>query len=396
MITLERENIAVRQSASGNALQIPVFRLRSEKLGPKVYMQSSVHAAEVQGNVVILELMCRLQSNAKFRGEFVFVPFCNPYGMELRLGEFTYGRFDPSTGENWNRGYYDVHKDLDIVKFVHDLSGDLDGSLDKISLQESFRQVIKKLTEKQLKTLRSQGATYGKLLNMQLQALACDADIVLDFHCDTCSLPHVYTPAYLEQDAKELPVNYFVSFPNDFSGALDEAVALPWWTLREELRKQKKCAENELPKVEAYTVELGDMETISITKAKEQAAGILEYLMKRKIVSLPENNLQHSSAGVIKSDEATKYVVDLSDFQRIYCDSAGIVDFSVPLGTKLQAGDAIAQLISYADIYKTTDLESAVQDITAPEDCILLTHSGSAATHQHANILKVFRKYRAL
>lgn len=388
MAKLEKEEIQIRQTASGNNLSIPVFRMKSENPGPKVYLQSSVHAAEVQGNAVIYELLNYLTKHPDFSGEFVFVPFCNPYGLELRFGEFTYGRFDPSTGENWNRGYFDVHKDLDIPKFVESLSADSD--LEIINLK--FRKELRKAVDDYTASLKQAGTTYGKGLNAILQSLAVDADIVLDLHCDSCSLPHVYTPAYLESLAKDLPVNYFVSFPNEFSGALDEAVALPWWTLREELRKQRNIPEEALPKMEAYTVELGNMETVSFSTAKEQAQGILEFLAKRNVLKISENISPSDSKNV----DATKFVADVSDFQRIYADKAGLIDFSVSLGTKLNAGDPVAKILSFAELNSEKDLAKVIDTIRVPEDCILVTHSASAATHQDANILKVFRNYREL
>ena len=38
-------------------------------------------------------------------GNVTIVPIANPYGLNCKLGEYTLGRFDPVTGDNWNSNY---------------------------------------------------------------------------------------------------------------------------------------------------------------------------------------------------------------------------------------------------------------------------------------------------
>ena len=101
---LEKSYIAVAQNASGRNLNVPIYRISDGLPGPKVYIQSSIHGAEVQGNVVIYHLLQALK-NTKIAGEIVLVPNCNPVGTNIKAGEYTLGRFDPVNGTNWNRGY---------------------------------------------------------------------------------------------------------------------------------------------------------------------------------------------------------------------------------------------------------------------------------------------------
>jgi predicted deacylase len=43
-----KDYLVVAQNASGRNLNVPVYRFVGEKPGPKVYIQSSIHGAEVQ------------------------------------------------------------------------------------------------------------------------------------------------------------------------------------------------------------------------------------------------------------------------------------------------------------------------------------------------------------
>ena len=56
-----KEYLVVAQNVSGRNLNVPVYRFKSAEAGPKVYIQSSIHGAEVQGNVVIYHLIQALQ-----------------------------------------------------------------------------------------------------------------------------------------------------------------------------------------------------------------------------------------------------------------------------------------------------------------------------------------------
>jgi predicted deacylase len=45
---LSKSYIAVAQNASGRSLNVPIYRISDNLPGPKVYIQSSIHGAEVQ------------------------------------------------------------------------------------------------------------------------------------------------------------------------------------------------------------------------------------------------------------------------------------------------------------------------------------------------------------
>ena len=86
--------MVVAQNASGRNMNVPIYRMKGARPGPTVYIQSSIHGAEVQGNVVIYHLIQRLK-DMDICGEIILVPNCNPIGTNIKAGEYTLGRFDP-------------------------------------------------------------------------------------------------------------------------------------------------------------------------------------------------------------------------------------------------------------------------------------------------------------
>ncbi|HCV18499.1 MAG TPA: peptidase M14, partial [Alteromonas sp.] len=48
---VNKQHIRVAQNASGRSMNVPVYHIIGQRPGPKVYIQSSIHGAEVQGNV---------------------------------------------------------------------------------------------------------------------------------------------------------------------------------------------------------------------------------------------------------------------------------------------------------------------------------------------------------
>jgi predicted deacylase len=168
-----KEHLVVAQNASGRNMNVPLYRFIGDQPGPKVYIQSSIHGAEVQGNVVIYQLIQWLK-NQTICGEILLVPNCNPVGTNIKAGEYTLGRFDPVNGTNWNRGYY---YEQDFVEgFAESISSE--ESIE--SIKTRFRQQVKQLLEQKLS--ETWGIGLAQRLNLKLQQLAFDADYVLDLH----------------------------------------------------------------------------------------------------------------------------------------------------------------------------------------------------------------------
>ena len=219
-----KDYLVVAQNASGRNMNVPLYRLKGDKPGPKIYIQSSIHGAEVQGNVVIYHLIQTLKT-LPLCGEILLVPNCNPVGTNIKAGEYTLGRFDPINGTNWNRGYY--YDEALVNRFAETVENDEPIS----SIKSRFRAAIKHEIDERLSD--TWGLGLAQQLNLKLQQLAFDADIVIDLHNGPVSTRHIYVPEYAAASAVLFNIPNVIFIPNKFAGALDEATFCHWWTLQD-------------------------------------------------------------------------------------------------------------------------------------------------------------------
>lgn len=372
MNQLTKEHISVASNASGRKMHVPVYRFKGVETGPKVYIQSSIHGAEVQGNVVIYHLIEFLKSNP-IRGEIILVPNCNPVGTNIKSGEYTLGRFDPVNGQNWNRGYF--YQESLVDDFVESLTGEL--SIEEI--KPLFNQRIKQAIDTQLN--KPWGIGLASRLNLQLQSLALDADIVIDLHNGPVATRHIYVPEYAEASARYFNIPHIIFIPNQFNGALDEASFCHWWTLTERLSK-KFPNKKWLTPVEAFTLEMGSQEVIDFTSGQDDANGIITYLNYK--YCLIDNHFE--------PENIERYSVKLSDYKVLYTQEGGIVEYKVKPGQHVKKGEVIAKILNVDEL----ENENAVSYLYAPDDLIVILHFPSASVLCGTQLYKCFVSYRPL
>lgn len=364
-----KEHLTVASNASGRKMNVPIYRFKGQEQGPKVYIQSSIHGAEVQGNVVIYHLIEYLK-NTPIRGEVVLVPNCNPVGTNIKSGEYTLGRFDPINGQNWNRGYY--YKEELINEFIDTVAEDK--SFDEI--KRDFRQWVKQAIEAELN--KEWGIGLAPRLNLQLQAQAFDADIVIDLHNGPVATRHIYVPEYAKDSAKYFNIPHVIFIPNQFNGALDEAMFCHWWTLADKLAQKFPQQKWPIP-VEAFTLEMGSQEVINFDSGEYDAKGILAYLNYKNC--LVDTDIQPQN---IK-----RYAVMLKDYKILYTQEGGIVEYNVKPGQHVNKGDVLAKMLNVDDL----DNDNAVSYIYAPEDLIAILHFPSASVLCGTQLYKCFINY---
>ena len=178
MAYISNKDIVVGQSSCGRNIIVNKITITGSDSNnaPSVYMQASMHASELQGNTVIYNLYKYFKNNQPL-GDIVLVPMCNPIGQDNFVGAGHHSRFDPVTGDNWNRFYHTAN--VDYVKFVNDHIN-------------SRTEIYKKSFEKLLKTDLHKSfednkweKTRAQRLNMVLQCESQKSDIVLDLHTDS-------------------------------------------------------------------------------------------------------------------------------------------------------------------------------------------------------------------
>jgi len=356
--------------ANGQEMSVPVYQFKGSSDAPRVYIQANMHGAEVQGNAVIFQLLEQLRE-LDVRGDITLVPLANPIGSNQKSGEFTLGRFDPITGNNWNRGYH-FNPDLPEQFALNN------PDLDEAKIVEQFRALIISDLETQLLD-NPYGLNTAQHLCATLQRMAFDADIVLDLHTGPISERHLYCPEYTKASAKLFDIPHTLFIPSGFDGALDEAAFCPWWQLQ--LAYQAQGREIAVA-VDGFTLELGSQEWLCLEEAKKDSAGILSYLCAKGVV-------EH---GAFSPAKMTRYACYLKDYRVMYSPKSGLVEYLAHLGSEVKAGEPLVRMLRM-DRYGEDDV---VEVIEAPEHCIPILHFASASVNQGTELYKVFTNYFTL
>lgn len=363
--------MVVAQNASGRNMNVPIYTIKGEVSGPKVYIQSSIHGAEVQGNVVIYHLI-QMLSKLTVRGEIVLVPNCNPVGTNIKAGEYTLGRFDPVNGTNWNRGYfYDEEK---VLAFAAGITPE--ESVESIRLR--FRAYLNKCIKEKLDT--PWGLGLAQQLNLKLQQLAVDADMVLDLHNGPVSTRHIYIPEYAQASAKLFNIPHAIFIPNVFAGALDEATFCPWWTLQDTLNQTQQRDINF--DIEAFTLEMGSQEVIDFSDGNLDAMSILTYLSQKGVILETE----------FVPQTMERIGVYLANYKTLYTSFGGMVEYCVKPGQKVAAGEVMARVLNIDEL----DNPRATHEVTASCDLIPMLHFPSASVLSGTQLFKCFTDYFAI
>ena len=96
------ETIALTPASPGTERSLTVFRFGAPGARPKAYVQASLHADELPGGLAAHHLI-GLLDRAEVTGEVVVAPAANPVGLGQYFQRKHIGRYDGSSGENFNR-----------------------------------------------------------------------------------------------------------------------------------------------------------------------------------------------------------------------------------------------------------------------------------------------------
>ena len=167
----------------GSARTVTSLHFGTPGARPKVYIQASLHADELPGMLVAHHLRQKLaaaEAQGAIRGEVVLVPVANPIGLAQRIDHRPMGRFELNTSENFNRGY------PDLAQVAFDRVGPALGG-DAAENVRRVRQAVLDWLAEQTPVTELEG------LRLALFRLAVDADVVLDLHCDSEAVLHLYS-----------------------------------------------------------------------------------------------------------------------------------------------------------------------------------------------------------
>ncbi|MFC5509695.1 succinylglutamate desuccinylase/aspartoacylase family protein [Massilia jejuensis] len=306
--------------------QLTSFHYGTPGLGKKVYIQASLHADEVPAMLVahfLRQELDRLDAAGRIRGEIILVPAANPIGLSQTIHGTPFGRYDLSTGVNFNRAYKHVAADL-----KQSLEGKLgrDAAANVALIREHARNSLAAWAP----------ATSGGLLKKILLSMAIDADIMLDLHCDNEAVLHMYAGAPLAEAVQPLASlmgAHAVLLARASGGEpFDEACSRLWWELAEHFGPEVAIP----PAGVAITVELRGENDVRYDLAQPDAQALLQYLAINGVIDLPLTALP----------QALCAPTPLEAVEPLTAPHSGVLVFLKKLGEKVAAGEAVAEIVN--------------------------------------------------
>lgn len=288
--------------------------------GPHVYLQAGLHADELPG-VVLLHRLCRrleaLESEGRIRGQLTVVPMANPQGMTQHLQGQHSGRFDGVSAENFNRSYPDLSAAA---------AAQLDVSADAEKVRGALRQAL---------AARPVASTVDALRHT-LFDMALAADVVLDVHCDSEAVLHLYGNNRHQAAAGELAgfLQAGATLLCDEAGGMsfDDAVVQNWRRLEDKLGVTL-----DIPV--ALTLELRGVADIEDRLAARDEGGLLAWL----------SWIGGLDGEKVAPPQAPQAATPLAGVEVIVAPHGGVVVYQAQPGQVLAAGARIGYLLNPLD-----------------------------------------------
>ena len=306
-------------------LHLNSFHYGTPGSGKKVYIQAAIHADEVPAMLVAHVLrgeLERLESEGKISGEIILVPAANPLGLSQVMHGAPFGRYDLSTGTNFNRAYRHVADELKET-----LAGRLgqDAAANVALIRTEARRAVADWTPHD----------NASTLKKTLLTLAIDADIVLDLHCDNEAVLHMYTGTPLADTVQPLAdlmgARVLLVAKESGGEAFDEACSRVWWDLQDHFTDA-----NIPPSCVAVTVELRGEHDVSYAYARQDADAILQYLAHAGVLAIAQQPLPASRCSPLPLDAV----------EPLSAPHAGVLVFHKQLGDQVAAGEPIADIVN--------------------------------------------------
>ena len=293
--------------------------------GPSVYIQAGLHADEWPPMLVAHHLRLELQAleaAGAIIGRIVIMPLVNPIGLSQIVQGHAMGRFDLADGRNFNRGYPDL-----LPAIEQSIEGRLtDDVAANVTLVRSAMQ-----DALQAQAPRSE----VHALKLWLMRQAVGADIVLDLHCDTDAVVHLYSGTPHAEKAVQLAslIGAQAVLTAEQSGEhpFDEAVAAHWWQLA-----QRHAPQHPIPLAcFAATVELRGQADVDHELASGDAHNLIRFLACQGVLRLPPFELPAPMCSA----------TPLEAVEPLVAPHAGVVVYLKQPGDTVKANEPVFEVI---------------------------------------------------
>ena len=358
------EHISLPAMSPGAEFTLTVHRFGTPHARPKAYFQAALHADETPPLLVAHHLLAQLIKADKadeIKGEIIVVPMANPVGLSQNLDGYHVGRHNMDGGGNFNRGFPDLGE-LVREGLTDKLGPDADANV--ATIRKSLVAAVDDL----------ETSTAHQTLRKTLLAMAVDADIVMDLHCDMEALMHIYIGDALWPELADLAADAglrAVLLSSDSGGGpFDEACGNPWWSLADAF------PEADIPAAcLAGTVEYRGQADVSDEICRVDAEGLFRFLQRRHVVAGDPGPLP----------DALCVGTPLSGTQIVKASTPGVIAYAVKLGDKVKKGDLIGHIVDPS----ASDPATARTPVLAETDGLILSRASDKLVRPGQGIAKV-------
>jgi uncharacterized protein len=339
---MRTEQIALSPLAPGASLSLTVHRFGEAGARPLIYIQASLHADEIPGMIAahhLRERLTALEAEGRIKGEIVLVPSANPIGLAQKVLGQPVGRFDLSDGVNFNRGYPYL-----VPKAAERLDGKLTADPD------ANVRLVREALRAELADW--QAANAADALKKTLLGLAIEADLVLDMHCDSEAVVHLYTHTRSSDDLAPLSAligaQAFLLADESGDEPFDEACSRPWAELAD------RFPDHPVPfGCHSTTLEFRGEGDVSHETARQDAAALVDYMILRGAITGEKPQVP----------EALCAPTPLAASEPVPAPTYGIVVFQAKVGDRLKKGDVVADIVD--------PLTGVVTPVPSPTDGVM-------------------------
>lgn len=333
----------------GNSVRLLTHEFTGQESARSAYIQAGLHADEHPGLLALWhlqEMLVDLHQEGRILGKIVICPFANPVGMTQNVLGFWTGRFNLANGENFNRNFPDL---IPLLEAQH-----IDSSA--VVPQQKLQAAIAALP-----ATDTVGALRKALLSEALQH-----DIVLDLHCDTAGVLHLYANEAQRERATRLAacMNIDVVFLEHSAGGqpFDESCNRPWnWLIDQGLSPQQE-------RLFTASIELRGQADVDDELALEDAKGILNFLASEGLLRLDDQPLVNRSPQVYPLEGAS----------HLPSPGHGLLAWKKRPGDSVSRGELIAELVSIDASIGTprTPIHSDVDGVLVVQPLFKLVRAG--------------------
>ncbi|MFB9886293.1 M14 family metallopeptidase [Balneatrix alpica] len=310
---MQIETLCLEPGSPGRHHQLQVWHFGQPDAEPCVYLQAGLHADESPGSLVLHRLIACLQhwqDEGRLRGRVIVVPMANPLGLgQWHLG-LLQGRFEARSGQNFNRHF----------PLLAEQALTLLAQQEQVSSHQARDALLAALQQQP-------GLSELEQLQGRLFALALQADVILDLHCDSEACLHLYANEHNRAQVAELAQHLqvpLVLLAEEAGGmSFDDAIMQNWLRLRQHYA--------DLPLPLAVTLELRGQLDTDPAYTEADVAGLLSYLCQLGVL-----------AGSASARGQAAHLLPLAGVEALRAPMAGVVSYLQMPGRWLAAGTPLA------------------------------------------------------